>query len=122
MAFLELKSVCKGYGPPGQRTEVLRNIDLEIERGEFVSIVGYSGAGKTTLISMVAGLIQPDAGTITLNDLEITAPGPDRGVVFQNYSLLPWLTVYENIYLAVNQVFPNWAAAKKQQHTEKYIA
>jgi nitrate/nitrite transport system ATP-binding protein len=122
MAFLELKSVSKGYGPAHQRTEVLRDINLHMEKGEFVAIVGYSGAGKTTLISMIAGLIQPDAGTITLNDLEITAPGPDRGVVFQNYSLLPWLTVYENIYLAVNQVFPNWASAKKQQHTEKYIA
>src|SRR4051794_2644568 len=122
MAFLELNSVSKGYGRAQQRTEVLRDINLHIEKGEFVAIVGYSGAGKSTLISMIAGLIQPDAGTITLNDLEITAPGPDRGVVFQNYSLLPWLTVYENIYLAVNQVFPNWAPAKKQQHTEKYIA
>ena len=122
MAFLELNSVSKGYGPVQQRTEVLRDINLHIDKGEFVAIVGYSGAGKSTLISMIAGLIQPDAGSITLNDLEITAPGPDRGVVFQNYSLLPWLTVYENIYLAVNQVFPNWAPAKKQQHTEKYIA
>src|SRR3954470_693184 len=122
MAFLELNSVSKGYGPAQQRTEVLRDINLHIEKGEFVAIVGYSGAGKSTLISMIAGLIQPDAGTITLNDLEITAPGPDRGVVFQNYSLLPWLTVYENIYLAVNQVFPNWADTKKQQHTEKFIA
>jgi nitrate/nitrite transport system ATP-binding protein len=122
MAFLELKSVSKGYGPPGARTEVLRDINLKIEKGEFVAIVGYSGAGKTTLISMIAGLIAPDSGTMTLNDLEITEPGPDRGVVFQNYSLLPWLTVYENIYLAVNQVFPNWAPAKKEQHTEKYIA
>src|SRR3954468_11525855 len=122
MAFLELNSVSKGYGPVQQRTEVLRDINLHIEKGEFVAIVGYSGAGKSTLISMIAGLIKPDVGSITLNDLEITAPGPDRGVVFQNYSLLPWLTVYENIYLAVNQVFPNWADAKKQQHTEKYIA
>jgi ABC-type lipoprotein export system ATPase subunit len=97
MAFLELNSVSKGYGPVQQRTEVLRNINLHIEKGEFVAIVGYSGAGKSTLISMIAGLIKPDVGSITLNDLEITAPGPDRGVVFQNYSLLPWLTVYENI-------------------------
>jgi len=67
-------------------------------------------------------LLKPDCGTMTLNDLDITAPGPDRGVVFQNYSLLPWLSVYENIYLAVDQVFPNWASAKKQQHAEKYIA
>src|SRR6266545_5681597 len=114
MPFLELKNVNKGYGSNGSRSEVLRDINLGIEKGEFVAIVGYSGAGKTTLISLIAGLIKADSGTITLNDLEITAPGPDRGVVFQNYSLLPWLNVYENIYLAVEQVFPNWAPAKKQ--------
>jgi len=118
MPFLELSNVSKRYGS----TSVLRDINLSLEKGEFVAIVGYSGAGKTTLISLIAGLIKADAGSMTLNDLEITAPGPDRGIVFQNYSLLPWLTVYENIYLAVNQVFPNWADAKKQQHTEKYIA
>ncbi len=118
MAFLELKNVSKRFGT----SEVLRDINLSIEKGEFVAIVGYSGAGKTTFISLIAGLLAADSGSITLNDLEITAPGPDRGIVFQNYSLLPWLTVYENIYLAVNQVFPNWANAKKQQQTEKYIA
>jgi nitrate/nitrite transport system ATP-binding protein len=118
MPFLELKNVSKGYGS----SAVLRDVNLSIEKGEFVAIVGYSGAGKTTFISLIAGLLKADAGSITLNDLEITAPGPDRGIVFQNYSLLPWLNVYENIYLAVNQVFPNWAEAKKQQHTEKFIA
>ena len=122
MAYLELKNVSKGYGINGARTPVLKDINLSVEKGEFVAIVGYSGAGKTTLISLMAGLIQADSGSLTLNDLEITAPGPDRGIVFQNYSLLPWLTVYENIFLAVDQVFPNWAPAKKQQHTEKYIA
>ena len=122
MSFLELKNVSKGYGANGSRAAVLRAINLSIEKGEFVAIVGYSGAGKTTLISLIAGLIKPDTGTLTLNDLEITAPGPDRGIVFQNYSLLPWLSVYENILLAVEQVFPNWAAAKKRQHVEKYIA
>jgi nitrate/nitrite transport system ATP-binding protein len=122
MPFLELKNVNKGFGPAEARSEILRDINLQIEKGEFVTIVGYSGAGKTTLISLIAGLIPPDSGSLTLNDLEITAPGPDRGIVFQNYSLLPWLTVYENIYLAVDQVFPNWAPAKKAQHTEKYIA
>ncbi len=122
MPFLELKNVSKGYGPNGRRTEVLRDINLAIEKGEFVAIVGYSGAGKTTLISMIAGLTRPDTGSLTLNDLEITEPGPDRGVVFQNYSLLPWLSVYENILLAVDQVNPNWTAAKKQAHVEKYIA
>src|SRR5436190_4030602 len=122
MAFLELKGVSKGYGTKIVRSDVLSNINLSIEKGEFVAIVGYSGAGKTTLVSMIAGLIHADEGSLTLNDLEITSPGPDRGIVFQNYSLLPWLTVYENILLAVNQLFPNWAPAKKQQHTEKYIA
>ena len=121
MAFLELTNVGKGYGANGHRSEVLRDINLQIDKGEFVAIVGYSGAGKTTLISMIAGLLRPDTGTITLNDLEVTQPGPDRGVVFQNYSLLPWLTVYENILLAVEQVFPNWAQAKKKMHIEKYI-
>lgn len=118
MPFLELKNVSKSYGA----TPVLNDINLSLEKGEFVAIVGYSGAGKTTLISLIAGLLKPDSGSITLNDLEVTAPGPDRGIVFQNYSLLPWLTVYENIYLAVNQVFPNWAEAKKQQHTDQFIA
>jgi nitrate/nitrite transport system ATP-binding protein len=122
MAFLELKNVRKGYGPKSARTEVLDNINLSVERGEFVAIVGYSGAGKTTLLSIIAGLIQPDSGSVTLNDLDIMAPGPDRGVVFQNYSLLPWMSVYENIFLAVDQVFPNWSQTKKQQHTENHIA
>jgi len=122
MAYLELKNVSKSYGSAENRTEVLRDINLSVEKGEFVAIVGYSGAGKTTLISAIAGLIKADGGTITLNDLDITGPGPDRGLVFQNYSLLPWLTVYENIYLAVDQVFPNWTSAKKQQHTDRYIA
>ena len=117
MAFLELKNVSW----KGGATEVLRDIDLSIEKGEFVAIVGFSGSGKTTLISLIAGLLRPDSGTITLNDLEITAPGPDRGVVFQNYSLLPWLSAFENVLLAVEQAFPNWSATKKRQHTEKYL-
>jgi len=122
MPYLELKSVSKGYGANGSRAEVLHDINLTVEKGEFVAIVGYSGAGKTTLISLIAGLHRPDTGTVQLNDLEITAPGPDRGIVFQNYSLLPWLTVYENILLAVEQVFPNYSPEAKRQHTEKFIA
>lgn len=121
MAFLELNNVSKSYRPGSNSVPVLENINLEIERGEFVAIVGYSGAGKTTLISLIAGLIKLDDGTITLNDLEITAPGPDRGIVFQNYSLLPWLSAFGNVLLAVNQAFPNWSSAKKEQHTQKYL-
>ncbi len=118
MAFLELNNVSKSFGG----SPVLKNINLSIAKGEFVAIVGYSGAGKTTLISMIAGLLQPDAGSLKLNDLEITGPGPDRGVVFQNYSLLPWLTVFENILLAVEAVNPNWTVEKRKAHVEKYIA
>src|SRR5581483_1571822 len=117
MPFLELTHVSKSFGG----TAVLQDVNLTLERGEFVAIVGYSGSGKTTLLSLIAGLLKPEAGTIKLNDLEITAPGPDRGVVFQNYSLLPWLTVYENIALAVAQVFPNHAPEKRRQHVERYI-
>src|SRR3954463_1921937 len=108
MAFLEIRDACKGYPTQNGYTHVLKNINLEIEEGDFVAIVGYSGAGKTTLISLLAGLIKPDFGMIKLNGSPVTEPGPDRGVVFQNYSLLPWLSVYENIRLAVSQVFPNW--------------
>src|ERR1043166_2667209 len=122
MPYLELKNVSKGFGANGERSEVLQEINLTVEKGEFVAIVGYSGAGKTTLISLIAGLLKADSGSMKLNDLEITAPGPDRGIVFQNYSLLPWLTVFENIFLAVEQCFPNWTTAKKIEHTEKYIA
>lgn len=118
MPFLELKNVSKSFAGHA----VLKDINLGIEKGEFVAIVGYSGAGKTTLISLIAGLLRPDSGSATLNDLEITAPGPDRGIVFQNYSLLPWLSVFENILLAVDQCFPNWSSAKKVEHVEKYIA
>lgn len=117
MAFLELTNVSKSYGG----LPVLAGVDLTIERGEFVAIVGYSGSGKSTLLSLIAGLTRPDRGTIKLNDLDITGPGPDRGIVFQNYSLLPWLTVYENVALAVDQVFPNFSAEKKRRHIEHYI-
>lgn len=122
MPFLALHGVSKGFGPAHQRTEVLRDVHLTLEKGEFVAIVGYSGSGKTSLINLIAGLTRPDSGTVTLNDLEITSPGPDRGVVFQNYSLLPWLTVAENIRLAVDQAFPNWSAARKEHHVEHHIA
>ena len=122
MAFLELSHVGKGYGAAGARTEVLHDINLTVERGEFVAIVGYSGAGKTTLINMVSGLATPDAGTVTLDGKPITGPGADRGVVFQNYSLLPWLTAFENVLLAVDQAFATWTSRQKREHADKYLA
>jgi nitrate/nitrite transport system ATP-binding protein len=122
MAFLELNSVSKGYGFGARRAGVLRDINLGIAEGEFVAIVGYSGAGKTTLMSLIAGLIRPDGGEITLRGQPITGPCPGRAIVFQNYSLLPWLTVYGNIALAVDEVFADWPAGRRRAHVEKYIA
>ena len=118
MSFLELNNVHKSFGS----AEVLRDIELRIAEGEFVAIVGYSGAGKTTLLSLIAGLIRPDIGKVKLEGVEITEPGPDRGVVFQNYSLLPWMTVFENIHLAVDQVFAHWPKERKRAHVEEHIA
>jgi nitrate/nitrite transport system ATP-binding protein len=122
MTLLEVKNVSKGFGPKGKRTEVLEDITLEVEQGEFLAIIGYSGAGKTTLMSLLAGLVKPDSGSIKLHGKTMEGPGPDRGIVFQNYSLLPWLTVYENIALAVNQVFSEWSPERRRQHIEKQIA
>ena len=122
MPFIEIKGASKGYGPPGNRTEVLKDINLSVEEGEFVVIVGYSGSGKTTLINLISGLVKPDSGTAKIAGEIITGPGLDRGLVFQNYSLLPWLTVEENISLSVDEVFKDWTKAERKAHVAKYIA
>lgn len=122
MAFLQLNNVSKGYGEGKNKTEVLYNINLAVEEGEFVAIVGFTGTGKTTLINLINGLILPDTGQVLLKGEPIEEPGPDRGVIFQNYSLLPWLTVYGNIYMAVNKVFKSWEKSKKAEHVKKYIS
>jgi nitrate/nitrite transport system ATP-binding protein len=119
MPFLELIHVTKSFG---SGSPVLRDINLSIAEGEFVAIVGFSGSGKTTLVNLIAGLASPDAGTLELNGRPITGPGPDRGVVFQTYALLPWLSVYDNIALAVDALFPDWPPTKRREHIEKHIA
>jgi len=122
MPLIEIKNASKGFGPKGSRTEVLKNINLSVNEGEFVVIVGYSGSGKSTLINLISGLVKPDTGSATILGEEITGPGPDRGLVFQNYSLLPWLNVEENIALAVDEVFKDWTPAQRKAHVAKYIA
>ena len=122
LPFVKLKHVSKGFGFGSQRRDVLKDLNLDIARGEFVAIVGYSGSGKTTLISLMAGLIRPDEGSVMIDGAEVTGPGPDRGIVFQNYSLLPWLNVFDNIALAVDQLFPDWPKEKRREHIERYIA
>ncbi|MGD9983769.1 MAG: ABC transporter ATP-binding protein [Porticoccaceae bacterium] len=121
MTLLALAGVTKGYGEGASRTPVLHDINLEIEEGEFVAVVGFSGSGKTTLISAIAGLIQPDSGSIRLKGKTIEGPGPDRGIVFQSYSLMPWLTVHGNVALAVNQVFRDWPKEKREAQVRKYV-
>ena len=120
-AFVEMRGINRGFNSPSGRVEVLKDVNLDIERGEFVAIVGYSGSGKSTLLSILAGLIQPDSGVVCVNGRTVLGPGPDSGVVFQNYSLLPWLTVFENIHLAVDQVFASESPASKRARTEHYV-
>ncbi len=118
---LEFKGVTKSYGTGAQRTVVLNDINLCINEGEFVAIVGFSGSGKSTLISLIAGLQFADQGSVLRNGQPITGPGPDRGVVFQNYSLMPWMTVRQNVALAVDQVFKHDSPADRNARVEKYI-
>jgi len=121
MPILELNNVSKSYGDGADRTDVLSGIDLTIEEGEFVAIVGFSGSGKTTLINLIAGLAQPDRGEVLLHGKPVTEPGPDRGLVFQSYSLMPWLTVMGNVRLAIDSVNGDLPKAEREELTAKYI-
>jgi nitrate/nitrite transport system ATP-binding protein len=105
--YLSLSLVNKSFQRGQVVSEVLKNISFIVERGEYVSLIGHSGCGKSTLLNLIAGLTPVTSGAVTLEEKHVQSPGPDRAVVFQNHSLLPWLTVYENIKLAVDKV---WAA------------
>jgi nitrate/nitrite transport system ATP-binding protein len=103
--YLHIEGAAKSFPTRNGEFVALRDIHLDIARGEFVALIGHSGCGKSTLLNLVAGLLAPDAGLIVLAGREVREPGPDRGVVFQGHSLLPWLTCYDNVYLAVERVF-----------------
>ena len=103
--FVSIEGVQMSFAAKGGRFLALKDIDLAIAQGEFVSLIGHSGCGKSTLLNLVAGLLRPTAGVLICAGREVAGPGPDRGVVFQNHSLLPWLTCFENVYLAVERVF-----------------
>ncbi len=120
-SILSFKNVFKGFGQGANRTEVLKDINLEVEDGEFIAILGFSGTGKSTLMNMVAGLDKPDQGNVTFRGKEIEGPGPERGLVFQSYSLMPWLTVKGNILLAVDSVFGNLSAQERSAKADHYI-
>jgi len=121
MSFLEISNISKSYGEGASRTDVLADINLKVDEGEFIAIVGFSGTGKTTLISLLAGLIEPDTGGIVFKGREIDGPSPERGVVFQSYSLMPWLTVSGNVGLAVDAVFKKKTASERKAIADKYI-
>ena len=121
MAILELNNVSKSFGVGSSKIDVLSDINLKVNEGEFLAIVGFSGSGKTTLINLINGLLFPDKGEVLLKGQPIIGPGPDRGVIFQNYSLLPWLSVYSNVKLAVDEVFPKMSKSDKEAHILKYI-
>lgn len=115
MSYLKIDHVDKSFQRGASTTEVLKDISLVIDKGEFVSIIGHSGCGKSTLLNIVAGLTPATTGGILLEGKEVNTPGPDRAVVFQNHSLLPWLTVYDNVALAVNKVFGS-RKSKAERH------
>jgi nitrate ABC transporter ATP-binding subunit len=119
---LEISYVSKTFtGQRGRDYIALENVDLRINRGEFVSLIGHSGCGKSTLLSILAGLELPSRGCVTLDGKPITGPGPERAVVFQNYSLLPWLTVYENVSEAVEAACPNLEAVMQSGRVQTFL-
>jgi len=121
MSILKFENVSKGFGEGTAHTEVLKNIDLEVKEGEFLVLLGFSGSGKTTLINLMAGLEMPTKGQVTFKGKPIAGPGPERGVIFQSYSLMPWLTVSGNVRLALDSVFPNMPKSEKVQKVDHYV-
>ncbi|MDB4537849.1 ABC transporter ATP-binding protein [Akkermansiaceae bacterium] len=121
MSYLEIDKVDVSFGPVSNRTHVLSDINLSVEENEFVAVIGFSGAGKSTLMSLLAGLQPPTTGEVRMSGTPITEPGPDLGMMFQNYSLLPWLTVNANIALAVKKVFPQLNKAEVKDKIQHYV-
>ncbi|PJI92718.1 nitrate/nitrite transport system ATP-binding protein [Yoonia maricola] len=117
MSILSLKNVSKSYG----EAPVLKDINLDVAEGEFVVLLGFSGTGKTTLINLIAGLEQPSSGAVTYKGAPVTEPGRERGVIFQSYSLMPWLTVNGNVALAVDTMFPDLPKAERAAKVDHYV-
>jgi nitrate ABC transporter ATP-binding subunit len=123
--FLIVDNISKVYPPlskDGDPYTVLEGVNLTVQQGEFICVIGHSGCGKSTLLNMVSGFSKPSTGEVRLKGLPIGKPGPDRMVVFQGYALLPWLTVFENVYLAVNAVYPEKSQAEKSQVVKEHLA
>lgn len=121
MPILELRNVSKSYGRGLLRRDVLRDVSLSISEGEFVAIVGFSGSGKTTLLSLIAGLIACDSGSIRFQGSPVKSAGPQRGLMFQTYALLPWLTALENVQLSVDAVRSDRSVYERRQDAERFL-
>ena len=121
-SYLEFHDVGQVFNTRNGSFEALRDINLQVHRGEFVCVIGHSGCGKSTLLNMVSGFLQPSSGQVTLRNEPIERPGPDRMVVFQNYSLLPWKTVEQNVALAVNAARPELDAATRDNVVDHHLA
>jgi nitrate/nitrite transport system ATP-binding protein len=120
-SFLKIDRLSKTYPSANGPITILDNISLDVQEGEFVCVIGHSGCGKSTLLNMVSGFNTPTQGQVFLQDKLITSPGPDRMMVFQNYCLLPWLTVYENVYLAVQAVHADKSAADQKSIVREHL-
>lgn len=118
---LELRAIRKAFSVKGRRQEVLRGVDLTVEPGEFVAMIGHSGCGKSTLLTIAGGLLAPDSGTVRLDGSPVTAPGPDRAMVFQSYSLLPRLSLVDNVRVAVRAARPERGRAQCDEAAERYL-
>ncbi len=115
---IEIKKVSVGFKTSKGIYTAVKDISLTVKKGEIVALIGHSGCGKSTLMSTISGMVKPTSGQVKANDKIVAGPGPDRGVVFQNYSLLPWLTVYRNIYEAVDSAIKDKSAAEKKELVE----
>ena len=120
-AYIEFADLAKVYPTVDGPVAVVKGFDLQIDQGEFVSIIGHSGCGKSTVLSMIAGLNEVSDGAIYMDGRRVTGPGPDRGVVFQSPSLLPWMTAMENVLLGVEQVFPHGSKRERWEIAEYYL-
>jgi nitrate ABC transporter ATP-binding subunit len=118
---LQISLVSKSFASRRGVQQVLRGVDLKIERGEFVTFIGHSGCGKSTLLNVVGGLIEPDLGAVLMDGVPIQGPGPDRAMVFQQYSLLPWMSIYDNVYEATRSARPERSKSETEEVVKRYL-